>query len=56
LPSPSTKAPPVDYAAELLLLKNEIKELSQASVLVAAIVRGENKKDEKMYFPRETAN
>ncbi len=27
LPSPSTKAPPVDYAAELLLLKNEIKEL-----------------------------
>jgi HD superfamily phosphohydrolase len=35
--------------------KLEIKELSQASVLVAAIVRGEIKKDEKMYFPRETA-
>ncbi|MHC1736358.1 MAG: HD domain-containing protein [Erysipelotrichaceae bacterium] len=40
----------------ILNTKNEIKELSQASVLVAAIVRGENKKDEKMYFPRETAN
>lgn len=39
----------------ILNTKNEIKELSQASVLVAAIVRGENKKDEKMYFPRETA-
>ncbi|MHC1735041.1 MAG: HD domain-containing protein [Erysipelotrichaceae bacterium] len=35
--------------------KSEIKELSQASVLVAAIVRGENKTDEKMYFPKETA-
>ncbi|HAM63563.1 MAG: phosphohydrolase [Firmicutes bacterium GWF2_51_9] len=39
----------------ILNTKNEIKELSQASVLVGAIVRGENKKDEKMYFPRETA-
>lgn len=33
--------------------KDEIVELSQASVLVEAMVKGQDKRDPKMYFPKE---
>lgn len=39
----------------ILMHTGEIKELSQASLLVKAIVKGENKEDVKMFFPKEAS-